>query len=363
MCYAKKSTAYPTGKTGDPCACCGRKTCSFVEGSDRARASTTIINDPRRKSVTNTGDIDSHTAYPDSDSDLSSDHESQFSPSGTSSRTVPTSISIKFKNPSASGSPGVIAPVLANPAPSANVSTLISNGLVKVHAPVSASDGKRPRSEDDQPNPGLSEHEPPTKTARNDSQVQPDEGILARLQEVSDPEFGRHLLGMITRHVVISGNLKESTVTNENLKGEMERHKAISQDLRYMNSGLTTRITRTEKQRDVALVEVESVKADAKASVEQAQAAMKELRHEVNALKAKNLEMEKERDIAVESTKLAKEDQEKAEKRFEVVKKRSEEVGQEVFLLVKELDLTKAKLVETEKSSNEVSQPSYQVSV
>ena len=275
---------------------------------------------------------------------------------------MPTSLSIKFKKPSASGSPVVIAPVLANSAPSANVSTLISNGLVKVHAPGSASDGKRPRSEDDQPSPGLSEHEPPTKTARNDSQVQPDEGILARLQEVSDPEFGRHLLGMITRHVIISGNLKESTVANGNLKGEVERHKAISQDLRYMNSGLTTRITRTEKQRDVALVEVESAKADAKASAEQAEVMMRGLRSEVNTLKAKNQEMEKERNIAVESTKLAKEDQEKAEKRSEDVKKRSEEVGQEVFLLVKELDLTKAKLAESEKNSSEVSQAGYQVS-
>jgi hypothetical protein len=313
--------------------------------------------DPQSKSVANPGDVDNHQTHPDSDSELSSDQETNFPPSISSVMAAPTPISIKLKmkRPSFPITPITApaqSPKLPTSGPVPNASAIASSSISDVPgilstntAPNSSnatgSSDKRPRSEDDQPSPELTEQGRPSKTARNDLFAQTD-GILAGIQDLSDPEFGRHLLGMITRHVTISGDLQVATTSNHDLKTRVEQQNAAILVLKREIRAAFARIGEVEKERDLALDAVKSAKAESEAN-------MVAMKSELDGLKTNHQEMEKERDEAAESAKLAKESQDK-------VVKRKEELGQEVFLLIKELEFTKAKL-----AGSQVSHMSFEV--
>jgi hypothetical protein len=221
---------------------------------------------------------------------------------------------------------------------SSDVSGSLSNNKAPNSSNTTGSSDKRPRSEDDQPQPDLTEQERPSKTARNDSFAQ--SGGIIRV--LPGPEFERHLLGLIDQHVTISGNLQKATTSNHDLKTEAERQKVAIRALKDENGAALARIGEVEKERDLALDAVKSGKAESEAN-------MVAMKSELDGLKANHQEMEKERDEAAESAKLAKESQDK-------VVKRKEELGQEVFLLIKELEFTKAKL-----AGSQVSHMSFEV--
>jgi hypothetical protein len=314
-----------------------------VVGYDGRRHSTQGSGHSQMESVTNASDVNDTSARLESDSELSSVEDDEDSPSVSSSKAGPTPTSIKIKRPFVPGTPNLLQSQVPASTPSAISSSSISavpDFLTTTKATNSSnttgSSDKRPRSEDDLPQPDLTEQDRPSKMARNDSMVQPNDKILSRLQDVSDPEFGRHLLGLITRHVTISGNLQEATTSNHDLKTEVERQKVVIQALKDECGTASARIGEVEKERDAALDGVKSAKAERETY-------MAAVKSELDGLKANHQEMEKERDEAVESAKLAKESQDK-------VVKDKEELGQEVFLLIKELELTKAKLAGSEVS-------------